>query len=336
MYPFVAAQVHILIENIRLLEAFVTAPLGLYADIRMIREALPMAEAANLPQSELQQRRIGYRRLTDDPGRLALRAIEQIETTVAILEGLEDSGEAVLRPEWVSQARKVLPRAAQHVGDDLRAKTVSRVRGLYVIVDPQATNGRPVEEVAEAALKGGATLLQLRDKDGDRGDVLATAGELRSLCEAHDALFIMNDDPTMALSSDAHGLHLGQGDLPVAEARRVIRADQIVGRSNNSMEELATSIAAGVDYLAVGAVFATATAGKGDRRVVGTELLARAKETADPPIVAIGGIDHENVDEVVRAGADCVCVVAAVTMADDPEASTSALVEAIQNAKTLE
>ncbi len=117
MDPFIAGQVHILIENTRLLEAFVTAPLGLYADIRMIREALPMAGASDLPRSELQQRRIGYRRLTDDPGRLALRAIEQIESAVAILEGMEDSGEPVLRPEWAIQARKVLPRAKQHVGD---------------------------------------------------------------------------------------------------------------------------------------------------------------------------------------------------------------------------
>jgi len=334
MYPFIAAQVHILIENIRLIEAFVTAPLGLYADIRMIREALPMAEADNLPQSELQQRRIGYRRLTDDPGPLALRAIEQIETSVAILEGMEDSGEAVLRPEWVAQARKVLPRARQHVGDELRSKTVSRVTGLYVIVDPQVTEGRPVEEVAEAALKGGARLVQLRDKSANRGDALTVAGEIRSLCEAHDALFIMNDDPAMTLSSDAHGLHLGQGDLPVAAARRVIRQDQIVGRSNNNMEELAASIAAGVDYLAVGAVFATSTVGKGDRPVVGAELVTRARETADRPIVAIGGINRDNVGEVVRAGADCVCVVAAVTRADDPEASASALVKAILNAKS--
>ena len=333
MDPFVATQLRTLVENIRLLEAFVTAPLGLYSDIRMLREALPMEEAADLSRSETQQRRIGYRRLTDDPGRLALRAVEQIEVSLAMLEGLMDSGEAAPGPEWVSQARRVMPRARQRVAGDLRSKTASRIEGLYVIVDPQATRGRPVAEVAEAALKGGAGLIQLRDKTADRGDVLQIARQIKALCNAQDALFIMNDDPALALSSDAHGLHLGQTDMPVLEARRVLSPDQIVGISNNDMEELSTSLAVGADYLAVGAVFPTTTAGKSGRPAVGTEMVARARESADRPIVAIGGIDAENVGEVVDAGADCVCVVSAVTLAQDPEAAAAALVKTIQDAR---
>ena len=202
-----------------------------------------------------------------------------------------------------------------------------------MIVDPKATNGRPVADVAEAALRGGARVVQLRDKSGSRDDVLAVSRRLRSVCDQHGALFIMNDDPALAVLSDAHGLHLGQADLTVPDARRILEPHQIAGRSNNGQEELAASVSMGADYLAVGAVFATSTMGKSGRPAVGTEMVAKAKEASDIPVVAIGGINRDNVAEVVRAGADCVCVVSAVTLTDDPEAAASALVEAIQNAK---
>ena len=211
----------------------------------------------------------------------------------------------------------------------MRAETAARVRGLYVIVDPEATRGRPVLEVAEAVLEGGASLVQLRDKAGDAGEVLPTALAIRALCESRGALFIVNDDPALAFASAAHGLHLGQDDVPVAEARRILSPSAIIGRSNNSIEEVAASLDAGADYLAVGAVFPTSTMGKGQRPVVGTELIARTKEAADRPIVAIGGINRHNAAEVVRAGADCICAVGAVTLADDPKKAAAEMVEAI-------
>ena len=334
MNPFAAAQVHTLVENIRLLEVLVTAPLGLYSDIRMLRQALPMEEAADLSRSESGQRRIVYRSLTKSPGLLALQAIEQIEVSLDMLDGVDIAGDAGPRPEWTSQARRVMSRARQKVGSDLRSGAASKIEGLYVIVDPEATKGRPVADVAEAALRGGARVIQLRDKSSDRDAVLAVSRRLKSLCDDHGALFIMNDDPGIALLSDAHGLHLGQTDLAAPEARRVLRPHQIIGRSNNSLEQLAASMSMGADYLAVGAVFATSTMGKSGRPAVGTKMVAQARDAADMPIVAIGGIKLDNVGEVVRAGADCICVVSAVTLADDPEAAASALVEAIQNAKT--
>ncbi len=335
MNPFVGAQVHTLVENIRLLEVLVTAPLGLYSDIRMLRQALPIEEAADLPRSESGQRRMAYRGLTDEPGRLALLAIEQIEVSLDMLDGVEQTAAADPRPEWTSQARRVMARARQKAGGDLRSNTASKIEGLYVIVDPEATNGRPVADVAEAALRGGARVIQLRDKSGDRGDVMAISRRLRSVCDQDGALFIMNDDPAHAVLSDAHGLHLGQTDLTVPEARRILEPHQIIGRSNNGLEELATSVSMGADYLAIGAVFATSTMGKSGRPAVGTETVARAREASDMPIVAIGGINHDNVAEVVRAGADCICVVSAVTLSNDPEAAAYALVEAIQNANNV-
>ncbi len=212
------------------------------------------------------------------------------------------------------------------------ARARSKVRGLYVIVDPDVTRDRPVQEIAKAALAGGASMVQLRDKRGDKGPMLPVAREIGEMCRAHGALFIMNDDPSMAFLSEAAGLHLGVTDLPVAEARRILSPDQIVGRSNNTMDEIEESIGAGVDYLAVGAVFPTSTMGKSDRRVVGVDIVAQVKERATQPVVAIGGIKLDNAAEVVRAGADCVCVVSEVTLADDPEAAAARLVEALGKA----
>ncbi len=213
-----------------------------------------------------------------------------------------------------------------------RSETAARVQGLYVIVDPEATRGRPVLEVAEAVLEGGASLVQLRDKTGDMETVLPTARAIKALCESHGALFIVNDDPALAAASGAHGLHVGQNDIPVADARQVVAASTIIGRSNNTIEEVEASRDAGADYLAVGAVFPTSTMGKSQRPIVGLHLITTAKQSADQPIVAIGGINRHNAAEVMRAGADCICAVGAVTLADDPRAAAQQMIEAIETA----
>jgi thiamine-phosphate pyrophosphorylase len=333
MNPFVAAQTLALVENIRLLEAFVTAPLGLYSDIRMLREALPLEGAGDLTQSENQERRLAYRGLTTEPGLLALRAATQIEDALVTLSSITGGDGPVLKSEWISQAQKVIARVLQRVGGDVRSEAVARVRGLYVIIDPEVTVGRPVIEVARAALEGGAQVLQYRNKLGDAADVLPEALELGALCQEHGSLFIMNDDPTLAAASEADGLHVGQQDLPVPEARRFLGWERLVGRSNNNMDEVSESVTMGADYLAVGAVFPTSTMGKSTRTVVGPDLVKTAKQFADQPIVAIGGINASNIGQVVVAGADCICVVGAVTLSDDPRAATKTLVEAIANAK---
>ena len=257
----------------------------------------------------------------------ATKAIQQTALTLDLIQDLNGGS----LPGWATQTRSVLARAEMEVCSRLRAETAARVRGLYVIVDPEATRGRPVLDVAEAVLEGGASLVQLRDKTGELGAVLPTAHAIRELCESRGALFIVNDDPALAFASGAHGLHLGQGDMPVAEARRITGPGTIVGRSNNTIEEVEASRDAGADYLAVGAVFPTSTMGKGQRPVVGMELVARAKGAADHPIVAIGGITKSNAAEVMRAGADCICAVGAVTLADDPKTAAWELVDIIDN-----
>ena len=212
-----------------------------------------------------------------------------------------------------------------------KAPTIS---GLYVIVGPYATRGRSVVEVAEAALRGGARVLQLRDKTGDRGDVLPVAMRLRELCRDHDALFFVNDDIALGFACDADGVHLGQSDLPVDVARRILAPDKLIGRSNNSDTEVEESVSMGVDYIAVGATFPTTTVGKGARQAIGLDGVRRARDLTDLPLVAIGGINETNVAGVIKAGADCVAVISAVTMADDPEAAARRLVDAIETARS--
>ena len=175
-------------------------------------------------------------------------------------------------------------------------------------------------------------MIQLRDKTRDKGKVLEIARAIKGLCDKHDALFIVNDDADIAFLSEAHGLHVGQTDLPVSEARRVLSPDQIVGRSNNGVEESLESAGQGADYVAVGAIYATTTMGKSGRTALGPEMINSVKDAVSAPLVAIGGINATNIADVARAGADCICVVSAVTYADDPERATARLVEIIEGA----
>ena len=332
MNPFVNAHLTAIVENNRFLETVVTSPLGLYSDVKMLRESLPTKLAADLSREENLERRKALAAMSDTPLELALAAIASMSASVDALAGCADSGEPALDPNWVVRARRVLARAEQKVGGELRAKSAKRVRGLYVIVDPEATRGRPILDVAEAALRGGASVLQLRDKSRDKGEVLPDSTRLQAMCEEYGALFVVNDDADLARAVGAHALHVGQTDLPVASARAVLDPRQLVGTSNGGVGEATRSQADGADYIAVGAIFATTTMGKSGRTSLGVDAIAHVKQAVAAPVVAIGGINLSNIADVVRAGADCVCVVSAVTFADDPEYAAARLVEAMNAA----
>ncbi|MEE8442857.1 MAG: thiamine phosphate synthase [Dehalococcoidia bacterium] len=211
----------------------------------------------------------------------------------------------------------------------IRREAASRVAGLYVIVDPELTRGRDVEEVARAALRGGATAIQLRDKVRDKGVQLPVARRLFKACQEFDASFIINDHADLAVACGAHGLHVGQTDLPALEARSVLYPAQFLGTSNALVKEAQVSLQQRVDYIAVGAVYNTDS--KGTTRPAGIQGLRRVKEQVSAvPIVAIGGINGDNVGPVLEAGADGICVIGAVCLADDPEKAARHLVERIQ------
>ncbi len=227
----------------------------------------------------------------------------------------------------------VLNEVKSALGRELRKGPGARVYGLYVIIDPEVTAGRDPLEVARGALKGGARVVQLRDKLTEKGQTLPLARALRELCSERNALFIVNDHADLAVLVGADGLHVGQGDLPVSEARRILKPDQIVGRSNHLLDEVVESQRQGADHVALGAVYQTATkASIVDRTTLGPEAVDRARKAVDVPLVAIGGISEGNLEPVVKAGADAICVTAAVGLSADPEAAAGRLVEGILRA----
>ena len=199
----------------------------------------------------------------------------------------------------------------------------TRIHGLYVIIDPDACAGRDAAGVARLALEGGASMLQWRDKRRDKGDQLPDARAVRELCRERGALFIANDHIDLALVLDADGVHLGQRDLPAPAARKLAPPGFIVGVSTNNVDEARQAHRHGASYIAVGSIFPTST--KDLTRSASPERLHEVKAAADLPVVAIGGINAGNIDEVLAAGADAVAVISAVCAADDVLAAAQEL-----------
>jgi len=185
----------------------------------------------------------------------------------------------------------------------------------------------------EAALAGGTDLIQLRDKDADDERLLAAAPAFRAAADRHRALFLINDRPDLVAACAADGVHVGQEDVPVAEARRLAGPDAIVGLSTHSAEQLRAAHAAGgdgrPDYVSVGPVWPTPT--KPGRPAAGLEYVELAAAEAELPWFAIGGIEPGNLAVVIAAGARRVVVVRAIRDADDPESIASSLATALGN-----
>jgi thiamine-phosphate pyrophosphorylase len=191
-----------------------------------------------------------------------------------------------------------------------------RLRGLYVIIDPEVARGRYEIEIARQAIEGGARLIQLRDKSREKGLQLPIAQALQALCrERAAALFLVNDHVDLALAVGADGVHLGQKDLPVAVVRSLIPPAMLVGCSTNNPDEARRAEANGADYVSVGRLFRTGS--KQNTRPATLETLRAVRGAVNIPVCAIGGIDESNIDDVIAAGADMVSVIAAVVAAED-------------------
>jgi thiamine-phosphate pyrophosphorylase len=191
---------------------------------------------------------------------------------------------------------------------------------LYLVCD-----ARP-RAFLDAALRGGADLIQLRDKSLSDEELIEAAKTFRAAADAHGALFILNDRPDLVEACDADGVHVGQDDGTPAQARAAIGPDRIVGRSTHAPAQAdAADADEDVDYLAVGPVHATPT--KPGRPASGLEYVAYAARTVSKPWFAIGGLDRATLPEAVRAGAKRAVVVRAITEAVDPEAAARELSE---------
>lgn len=210
----------------------------------------------------------------------------------------------------------------------LRRREQLRAAAVYLVTEEALSGARTSEEIAVAALAAGIRIVQVREKEGTARRALEIAMALRGVTRQRRALLLVNDRLDLALATEADGVHLGQDDLPVAIARAILGPDALIGLSITDPAQLEAPDVRGADYLGVGAVFPTSS--KTDARYTGLELLAAARAAADLPIVAIGGITVENAAAAVRAGADLLAVISAITAAPDPGSAARRLLEVVQ------
>lgn len=203
---------------------------------------------------------------------------------------------------------------------------------LYVITDRAIGKNRPLEEIVAAAIRGGATMIQLREKVWGARRLVEAGRRLLAITRPAGVPLIVNDRVDVALVIDADGVHLGQDDLPVADARRILGPERIVGASAGTLPEAMSAEADGADYVGVGSIFPTASKpDAGD--AIGPEVLRQIRAALSIPVVAIGGITHANVAEAIRAGAHGVAAISAVVGAEDIREATRRLVAAIDAAR---
>ena len=183
------------------------------------------------------------------------------------------------------------------------------IRGLYVIVDNA--------DLAQKCLQGGARIIQLRQKNQNQK---VEAFRIADLKKKVDFIFILNDDPHLVLETGADGVHLGQGDMPIIDARKLLGKNKIIGKSTHSVEEALIAQSEPTDYIACGAIFPTAAKGP-EHPVIGLEGLRAIRKVVGKPLVAIGGINRSNVSQVIAAGADAIAMISALRENTGPEVS---------------
>jgi len=201
-----------------------------------------------------------------------------------------------------------------------------KIGGLYLILDQQYTN-RDIVSIAIEAAEAGVDVIQYREKILHGKGALSVAKRLREVTEEAGVMFIVNDDPALALGAGADGVHLGQEDIPVDVARRILGRDKVIGISTHSIEEALDAGRLDVDYIGFGPIFHSVT-----KRVTsphGLEGVRRIRGSVSMPVIVIGGIDQGNVSAVIRAGADGVAVISAVLSAPDVKKAVSELKEGI-------
>ena len=263
---------------------------------------------------------------------LVVANARRVQESLRTIEELAKLPEAATRldSERFKQARFNLYSIEQELLSRLlRRDKTKRLRGLYAIIDTQALKGRSHIEAATQAIRGGARVVQLRDKLLSKKELLPIAKELRKLCVEHTVLFIMNDYLDLALASDADGLHLGQDDLPIKVARKLLPMGKILGCSTKTVDQAVAAQSEGADYIAVGSIYPTSS--KETAKVVGLDRLREIRQQITLPLVAIGGINKDNVSGVVTAGADSVAIISAILQAEDIEAAARQIANKLES-----
>ena len=204
-----------------------------------------------------------------------------------------------------------------------------KIRGLYAVIDTVYVKPGDVQKVALELMSGGARIIQLRAKGRGSGEVLGMAKALKAVTEKRGVTFIVNDRVDVALMCGAEGVHLGQEDIPVEEARRLLGIYAVIGLSTHSLEEAMDADKTSADYISFGPVFPTGTK-KDARPAKGVEALREVVRLSKKPVVAIGGITEERLEEVLDAGADSVAMISGILLSDDIAAKVSSIAAGIK------
>ena len=190
----------------------------------------------------------------------------------------------------------------------LSPETATKIQGLYAITDPSLIPAEELIASVTQAILGGARVIQYRNKSASKTIQYEEAGQLSSLCKQHEVCFIINDDPQLAKAVDADGVHVGKEDGKIADARKCLGKQAIIGVScYNQLENAQHSIAQGADYVAFGRFFPSRT--KPEAVQADLQLLKEASQQLSVPIVAIGGINRDNAQQLIHYGADSVAVI---------------------------
>ena len=198
---------------------------------------------------------------------------------------------------------------------------------LYVITESAISKGRSNEFVVKEAIKGGAKIIQLREKQWDKNKIKKEAIKLLKICRKNNAIFILNDYVDVALDIGADGVHLGQSDMSISEARKICGDKLIIGLSTHSVEQAVKANEEDADYITIGPIFNT----RAKDYIIGTEIIKEILRKIKKPLIAIGGINKDNIESVLGQGTRSVAVISAVVGADDVKGAANALVEKIKN-----
>jgi thiamine-phosphate pyrophosphorylase len=340
MLRLVDANIDRIGEGLRVLEdvaRFILDDATLSSRLKFMRHELVADEAL------LQEQLLTARHSDRDVGAFAEVAEEErkdipevvmanarrVQESLRVMEEFAKLSELALDSTKYNRARFDLYELEQVlISKLLRNDRKSRLKGLYVIIDTEALKGRDEVDVAMKAIRGGSRVIQLREKHHNGKQLLEVAQRIKKVCDEGETLFIVNDYLDIALACNADGIHLGQSDLPVADARRLLPHDKLIGCSATTVPLALKAESDGADYIAVGSIYPTNS--KERFTLVGPEILRQIKQAVSLPVVAIGGINQSNVKQVVGAGADGVAVISAVLEADDVEEAARRLAEAFR------
>jgi len=195
--------------------------------------------------------------------------------------------------------------------------------GLYLVTDNEILKGKDLLGILSASLKAGLDMVQLRDKESSDTDFLELGRKIKALLKEKQALFIINDRIDIAFALDADGVHLGPEDTSIESARKILGKEKIIGYSASSLREAKMAAKKDVDYIAIGAIFPTPV--KPDYKLAGLETFKKAVKEIDTPVVAIGGINETNIEDVVRTGVKRIAVVRAILNSPTPYLATKKL-----------